>query len=109
VASPLPPLYERGVEQLLGEPIPPEDAATCRDCVMIPGPDDTPCADQTYFDSTTRCCTYLRELPNFLLGPILGETDPRWTPGRLSVEARLERKVAVTPLGLGRPAPYALL
>ena len=65
--------------------------------------------DQTFFDSTTRCCTYLPDLPNFLVGPILADADPHLAPGRRSVEARLAQMLAVTPLGLGRPATYVLL
>ena len=109
MASGLPPLYENWATELLGSPIPPETEAICRDCVMIAGREEVGVADLTFFDSTTRCCTYLPELPNFLVGPILADADPRMALGRRSVEARLGRRVAVTPLGLGQPAVYALL
>ena len=109
MASALPPLYERWVGQLLGSPIPPEVEATCQDCAMIAGSERAGRADQTYFDSTTRCCTYLPALPNFLVGPILADADPHMAAGRRSVEARLDRGVAVTPVGLETPATYTLL
>jgi hypothetical protein len=109
MANILPPLYERWIEKLLGSPIPPEEEATCQNCAMVADPDGAESEDQTFFDSTTRCCTYLPDLPNFLVGRILAETDPRLAAGRRSVQARLGRRVAVTPLGLGKPATYSLL
>jgi hypothetical protein len=109
MASALPPLYARWVDQLLGCPIPVETEATCQDCVMVAEGSDTGSPGRRFFDSTTRCCTYLPELPNFLVGPILADADPHMAVGRRSVEARLDRGVAVTPLGLGKPATYALL
>jgi hypothetical protein len=105
----LPPLYARWVSQLLGRPIPSESEATCSRCVMIAeGGDDPGCA-RRFFDSSTRCCTYLPSLPNFLVGPILADPDAGTAAGRRSVGARLDRGVAVTPLGLGTPATYTLL
>ena len=76
---------------------------------MIAGGDKPGSPGQRFFDSTTRCCTYHPELPNFLVGPILADTDAGMAAGRRSVGARLGRGVAVTPLGLGTPATYTLL
>jgi len=61
------------------------------------------------FDSTTLCCTFLPELPNFLVGRILADREAGAARGRRSVEARLRKGVAVTPLGLSRPPVYGLL
>jgi hypothetical protein len=109
VASLLPPLYERWVNELLGRAIPPETEATCRGCAMLAEGAGNHSPDRRYFDSTTRCCTYLPNLPNFLVGPIIADAAPRLAAGKRSVEARLDRGVAVTPLGLGTPATYTLL
>jgi hypothetical protein len=109
VTSALPPLYARWVDQFLGRIIPSELEATCQHCVMVVGGDEAGSPDRRYFDSTTRCCTYLPNLPNFLVGPILADADPSMALGRRSVEVRLGRGVAVTPLGLGTPATYSLL
>ena len=109
MASLLPPLYERWVDQLLGRPIPPESEATCSNCVMLARGDEEHTSVRRFFDSTTRCCTYLPSLPNFLVGPILADSDAGMAAGRRSVGARLDRGVAVTPLGLGTPATYTLL
>lgn len=109
MASALPPLYERWVDQLLGRPIPPESEATCSRCAMLAGGGEERSSVRRYFDAVTRCCTYLPSLPNFLVGPILADRDAGMAAGRRSVGARLDRGVAVTPLGLGTPATYSLL
>jgi len=61
-----------------------ESPAACRDCVLIAGREEAGGAGRTFFDSTTHCCTYLPELPNFIVGPILADADPRMAPGRRS-------------------------
>lgn len=109
VSNALPPLYERWVTGFLGSAVPAEPEADCANCVMVPGRDGGRDPGRRYFDPTTRCCTYLPELPNFLVGAIIADPDPSMAAGRRSVEARLDRGVAVTPLGLGKPAPYTLL
>jgi hypothetical protein len=76
---------------------------------MIAGGDEPDGSGRRYFDATTRCCTYLPSLPNFLVGPILADTDPGMVAGKRSVRARLDRGLAATPLGLGTPAAYTLL
>jgi hypothetical protein len=107
--SSLPPLYENWAAQFLGSPIPPELEATCDDCAMVDGGKKAPRDPQSFFDSTTRCCTYFPVLANFLVGQILADADPHIASGRRSVVARLERRLAVTPLGCGQPATYSLL
>lgn len=103
--SPLPPLYARWTDELLGGPVPPEPRATCSACPMLPEAGAT-LRPGAFFDPRTKCCTYVPRLPNFLVGRALADED---TPGRASLEARIERRVAVSPLGLGVPASYALL
>ena len=109
MASALPPLYAAWMEQLLAGPIPQETGATCSDCVMLANESSPSTGSTHFFHPRVKCCTYLPELPNFLVGRILAETDPPWAAGRATVEARLRAGVAVTPLGLGRFAPYDLL
>jgi hypothetical protein len=62
-----------------------------------------------YFDSVIKCCTYVPELHNFLVGFILSDTDPAAQPGRATVEKRLKDGLAVTPLGFAQPAVFTLL
>jgi hypothetical protein len=65
-----------------------------------------PVAAAWAFDARTKCCTYMPELPSFLVGRIL-EEEPG--PGRASVEARIDARAGVTPLGLFRPPSYEAL
>jgi hypothetical protein len=109
VSNVLPPLYDRWVADLLGRTVPAETGADCRNCVMVAGGRRSGDPGRRYFDSVTRCCTYLPELPNFIAGLILADTDRSSAAGRRSVEARVDRGVSVTPLGLGKPGVHTLL
>jgi hypothetical protein len=90
----LPPLHNTWLGMLTGIESPiSEPRSTCSNCVM--------CADvqssgsRVQFSPDTKCCTYVPHLANFLAGQsLLG-------PGRASISARIERRVGVTPLGLG--------
>jgi hypothetical protein len=84
---PLPSLYARWAEELLAHPVPEETAATCDDCAM--------CLGEDLFDPRIKCCTYLPDLPNFLVGGAIRE-------GRETVERRLREREGLSPLGLGR-------
>jgi hypothetical protein len=105
----LPPLYSGWLDEVLAGPIPAETEATCDNCAMCEAEGEH--LEAEHFNPRTKCCTYLPELPNFLVGRILADTDthPAAVLGRKSVEARLAAGAAVTPLGLGRARPYALL
>ena len=61
------------------------------------------------FHPETKCCTYIPALANFLVGRIVMDDDPALAPGRASVEARIDARLGVTPLGIERPAVHALL
>jgi hypothetical protein len=105
----LPPLYAAWVDEILQAPIPKETKATCDDCVML-SPGKEPHAGSGYsFDPRTKCCTYIPELPNFLVGRILCDDDPAFAKGRATLVKRLDEGVAVTPLGVGRSPTYRLL
>jgi hypothetical protein len=109
----LPPLYARWVNSLLGATIPGESHATCDACAMCrpkEAPHDgPPVRDDHFFDPATKCCTYTPVLPNFVVGRILADGDPAMSDGRASMLRRIEARLAVTPLGVGRPPGYALL
>jgi hypothetical protein len=62
-----------------------------------------------YFDPAIKCCTYVPDLHNFLVGRILSDTDPAASPGRATVEKRIADGLGVTPLGLSKPPTYSLL
>jgi hypothetical protein len=96
------------VTALLGETAPAERHATCSDCAMC-AKDGTFPGDTSFYSPVTKCCTFLPELANFLVGGVLGDPDPGAIEGRATVEARIAARVGVTPLGLGRSKVYSLL
>ena len=97
----LPPLYAAWVTELLGAPIPRETEATCATCPQLPSETAPPQAK--FFDPTTKCCTFMPKLWNFLVGRALREPD---SAGRASVVARIERGEQVTPFGLFAPRSW---
>ena len=83
----LPPLYARWTDELLGGPIPAETRATCLDCAMWVKEGRNPAAYDPFtgqeisFLPSTKCCTYVPSLPNFLAGGVLLDEDPAVAPG----------------------------
>lgn len=104
----LPPLYAGWIDAMLGAPIPPETNATCGDCAMVVAPEDRANGD-TGFEPGLKCCTYLPDLWNFLVGGALLDDSAESVRGRATVEARIDAGVAVTPLGLGKSRLFQLL
>ncbi len=105
----LPVLYAPWLDDLLGGPLPEEVEATCAECAMVVGLD--PGSRVEAFDPILKCCTFEPELPNFLVGGVLADGDDTELSrfGRASVEARIARRVGVTPLGLARAPVFAVL
>jgi len=101
----LPALHARWLADVVDGPIPEETEATCDRCVMVAHSTSA----RAGFHADTKCCTYLPKLHNFLVGAVLADPDPAAAAGRASVIDRIARRVAVTPLGLGRPRTYLLL
>ncbi len=108
INSSLPPLYANWLGQALQGSIPAETKATCENCAMCNRA--APNASQKlYFNSRTKCCTYLPELPNFLVGRILLEPDSSTVPGRDRLQERIVKGIAVTPFGVVKPPMYDLM
>lgn len=105
----LPPLHERWVTEILGGPIPRETQATCERCAMWPGTGEKQAPGTFHFDPVIKCCTYIPNIRNFLVGRILRDSDPDVQPGRTTVEKRIAGGLGVTPLGLRQPPVFALL
>lgn len=105
----LPPIYVSWLDAALAGPLPAEGKASCHDCAMCSHQTPADPKPTLYFNSDTKCCTYLPNLPNFLVGRILCDDDPALAAGRATVEARLAQRVAVTPLGLGVNPAHTLL
>ena len=93
--GPLPALQQAWMDELLGGPIPSEPRSTCSTCPQIEVEDD-----ELRFDERIKCCTYMPAIHNFLAGRLLLDDDPEVRKGRDTVEARIDRGEAVTPLGL---------
>jgi len=89
--------YHSWVEQLLGGPIPLETKASCEQCAMLPQPDSAP--SSLFFDASVKCCGYLPDLPNYRVGSILADREESGAGGRRTIEERLAKRIAVTPLG----------
>jgi hypothetical protein len=105
----LPQLFGRWVDELLPGPIPNERSATCDQCAMLaPSQGAEPGADY-FFSPSTKCCTYLPEMANFLVGGVLADDDPAAAPGRASIEERIAKGHGVSPIGLLRTPVHALL
>ncbi len=79
--------------------LPPESAG---DAGAIP-------ASSLFFDPRSKCCTYIPELPNYVVGRILLDAAPDAADGRASVVARITAGHQVTPLGLDKPPAFAVL
>lgn len=108
--SPLPPLYDRWMRECFTGAVPNEPKATCGDCAMCApkGQVSSP-NDPVFYDPTTKCCSYMPVMWNFLTGALLDDDSPEAAQGRATVEARIAAGVAVTPIGLERPPVYATL
>ncbi len=108
--SPLPPLYDRWMRDCFAGAIPNEPKATCSDCAMCAIPDaPTPPGNPVFYDPTTKCCSYMPVMWNYLTGALLDDRSPEAARGRTTVEARIDGRIAVTPIGLERPPVYTTL
>ena len=103
---PLPPLYARWTEDLLGALPPAEPRAQCDDCVMCEKPSGEVPTSAFLFDETIKCCVYMPRLRNFTVGAILADGE---LPAMASVHRRVDDPCCATPLGLSRPATYELV
>ncbi|HEX5600552.1 MAG TPA: hypothetical protein VFX46_07940 [Hyphomicrobiaceae bacterium] len=72
-------------------------------------PDGQPASGRSFFSPAIKCCTYLPGIPNFLVGRIVTDDGDDIAEGRATIEERIRAGIAVTPFGLGVPAPYQLL
>ena len=67
-----------------------------------------PADHETFFTPQTKCCTYVPEMPNFLVGGVLADDDPELAAGRASLRERMRDKSSMSPLGVARKLSYAL-
>jgi len=107
-SSALPVLYSRWIADLLPDPVLPEPRATCASCAMVSttAPPGQVVSTETRFEAATKCCTFLPNLPSFLVGAALADQDATHAEGRQTVIDRILARDSVTPLGLGRTAAF---
>jgi len=101
----LPVLYDRWAKECLGVRVPEEQRATCGSCPLVLGRPFG--SEDIRFDESTKCCTYLPELPNYLVGLALAGGGVG--PETASMGSRLSLGSGVTPLGVGMTPLYALI
>src|ERR1051326_9631717 len=94
----LPPLFAEWAEEMLPGPVPAEPRATCGSCAMLAEEGARRHPSDQFYSRDTKCCTYLPQLKNFLVGRILTDRDPAAARGRTTVEVRIRAGVGVTPL-----------
>jgi len=103
----LPDLYSPWLLAVAGGPIPAETKATCDRCAMLPSPGSP--ANSLYFHPTTKCCAFQPHIPNFLAGRLLNESDSSMAAGRTELEARIARRIGITPRWAGPGSVFDLL
>ena len=103
--SSLPPLYARWMDELLGGPAPEETEATCLDCPMC-SRDPARNKSGVIFNEVTKCCTYMPDLPNYLVGAIYLNEDPSFAAGKAAFQAQLRKGLVITPLGMFPPPEF---
>jgi hypothetical protein len=97
------------MDDLFGAPIPSESDATCDDCAMCAESEEQKDLSGVFFDPHVKCCSYVPELPNYLVGRVFSDETTGTDAGRASMAKRVEARVGVTPLGLGQPLAFKLI
>lgn len=106
----LPVLSSTWLRQVVPGLLPKEVEADCANCSMCdPESSDAQAPRVGYFHRLTKCCTFLPELPNFLVGAALCDSTAEMKRGRDTIQARIDRGLGVTPFGLFRDPTYDLL
>jgi hypothetical protein len=100
-----PPLYATWLATLLPDGVPKEKHATCSDCAMCV-PSESYHEGKWAFEPDVKCCSFVPDLPNFLVGGILDANRPAGDFGTAAVEQRIAHGFGVTPLGIGMTASY---
>ena len=105
----LPALYGAFFPELFQREIPEETYATCSTCTMLPKDDGQDFLERYYYSKDTKCCTYMPDIPNYLVGALLADKQPALDEGRRRMRRQIANGVGVTPRGVGPSARYQLL
>ena len=109
IADVFPELYHPFLPAFFHAELPRERSATCTDCAMLPSAENKYLDFIDTYSAVSKCCTYYPEIPNFLVGAILAETDPARADGKNRIRSSIEKQIGLTPRGLDRPRKYTLL
>ncbi len=104
----LPGIYQNFLPKFFDNSIPEETAATCSDCAMWKGSEAVH-SEESYYSRETKCCTYHPNLPNYLVGALLSNTEPSLESGRIRIRKMIKRRIGVVPHGIRLPEKLALL
>lgn len=105
----LPELYRRFLPEIFQQPVPIETFATCSNCIMLCEDESKSALTRPRYRPDTKCCTYQPDLPNYLIGALLSNTDPMLEDGRQRIRERIRRRTGVSPLGIHAPRLYNVL
>ena len=104
----LPETYHAFLPEFFERPLAEERHATCDACVMCAPANPVFPAD-TYFSSSTKCCTFHPVLPNYSIGGLLQDRSDAGAEGLRRIRRALTRRDGVTPVGILPPAKTSLL
>lgn len=100
----LPEVYGGILPEFFDRPSPEETRATCASCAMCTKAEG-PVPNGTFFRPDVKCCSYHPKLPGFLVGAILAEDGE----GARRIEAKIARRVGVTPQWISAPQKFLVL
>lgn len=103
----LAPIYHPLMGELFDRPEVHEPRATCDKCAMCDQGGGAPVV-MDYFNPELKCCTYLPNLPNYLVGAILAE-GPSMAEGQKRIRERITKRTAVSPCWVGPPRKYLMM
>jgi hypothetical protein len=101
IINTFPAMYKNILPDIFCSEIPKEYLATCDNCAMLSGADESDIDGiSIYYNPKTKCCTYQPDIPNYLIGGMLEDNSSKLETGRARIKDQLIGGVGVHPLGL---------
>lgn len=104
----LPKLYHTFFPDFFENLVPVEVFSDCSNCSMICKGNKSNMALKP-FNEKTKCCTYIPNIPNYLVGNILSEDNTLAQIGKERITNTIEKRTDVTPKGIAPPKIFGLL
>jgi len=106
----LPGIFHRLLPDIFLKEVPAEIFTNCTDCHMICSSREELGSDHTKpFAPDTKCCTFMPQLPNFLIGAVLSDTDSSAAAGKNGLLERIGSRKGIFPHGIYPVKKYSLL